>query len=722
MKKKINYAVFALAAIVLFYITSLSETEDLSNSYDSYSPAEIHKIMGEMKAGNLERQKAFTNYALTTKSLISQEEYDVRFYRVNLNVDDDNGIIYGQVLIEAEALIDNADSIEVDLFDNIVVDSVYDSNGQLNFLHSSDKLLVELDKEYLSGEIFSFSVAYHGHPTGTGLDGFSFDTNAWGNKVIASLSEPYSARSWWPCKDRTDDKADSMDIIVTVDTALYCASNGTLIDTVVNGDGTWTFFYQVRYPIVTYLFSVAISNYTVWTDWYNYSPTDSMELVHHVYPARYVYSLSKYGMSPYILQVLSQNFGPYPFLNEKYGHANFEWGGGMEHQTITSMTGGDFGFKEAVVVHEAAHQWWGDMITCGSWHHIWLNEGFASYAEALYYETKNGKLNYHAYMDSMKFINGGTIYIYDTTNVWNIFGSIVYDKGAWVLHMLRKVVGDENFFNIFDTYYNSEFKHGSAVTDDFKNICETVSGMDLNAFFEQWIYGTYYPRYYWESLTEYNSKTGGYNTYVSVRQGQPAPPYMYTMPIDLVFNYSSGTDTVTVNNEAVDTIYIIGSAQPPTNVQLDPLNWILKEDYNSTWTYHQIPFGLSVGHQYVHYLDSIVVKGGSGENRYSIISGSLPDGFELDSITGHIEGIPLDSGTYVFEIRTDEVNKLFTEDIAEYTLTIAAGTGTPGDADNNDAVNLLDITFLIGFLYKDGNAPFVPILADPNNSCTINIL
>lgn len=718
-----------MGPIVLTILTLLSSPSaimainplDNSVDYEKLSPSEIHEIMGRMKAGELEKARAFAAEAAKAASLYDQTEYDVKFYDVNIAVDMPSTSIYGDVLIEAAATVNGLDSVEIDLYNNLIIDSVYIPTGQLNYLHASNKIYIEIDRLYDQGEVFSFRIRYHGVPVGTGLDGFSFDTLGTGDLVISTLSEPMSARTWWPCKDRPDDKADSMNSAITCDTAYFCASNGILIDTVRNGDGTWTFDYHIRYPITTYLFSLAISNYSVWHDWYHYGDNDSMIIINHVYPSLYFYSQTKLNVTPTAIGVYAGLFGEYPFINEKYGHANFEWGGAMEHQTVTSTSSSTFGFKEQVLVHELAHQWWGDMITCESWHDIWLNEGFASYCEALYFETIDSKAHYHAYMDSMTFLSGGSIYIIDTTDVWNIFGSIVYDKGAWVLHMLRHVVGDATFFDIMTAYYNSPYQYGSAVTDDFKEVCESVSGMDLDAFFEQWIYGTYYPKYYWTYMCEPDVNEGGYWTYLYLEQGQATTPLVFEMPIDLVFRSISGTDTTVLDNDVRKKMYMFKTDDSTTDLQLDPMKWILKESYEIMWKYHQISFPLDTGIQYTSYLDSIIVRGGTGLNIFKVTSGSLPGGLAIDTLTGYISGVPTEFGEFTFSIYAKDRGSSYSETV-EYNMYIEEGTAIPGDANFSGGVNILDVTFLITYLYLSGPAPSVPDQGDPDASCAINIL
>jgi len=714
-----KHTILSILILVLLGVASLAvDNLDDITDYSKLTASEIHKIMGKAKARRLGQMREAAALVPEVKSVRNQTEYDVNFYRIELEIDIPGEIIYGVVSMEAKSTINGLDSIEIDLYPSMTIDSIYYSGGTMNYYHLSGKIFVELDQLYDESEVFSLSIKYHGHPTSSGLGGFSFEEHN-GYPVVTSLSEPWAARSWWPCKDRPDDKADSMDIFITCDTTYFCASNGTMINTVRNGDGTWTFNYEVRYPITTYLFSVAISNYTIWNDWYYYGDDDSMIIINYVYPDEYENSLSAFGITPYAIGIYADRFGEYPFINEKYGHANFEWGGCMEHQTVSSMSCG-IGFTEPVVVHELSHHWWGDMITCNNWHEIWLNEGFASYCEALYYEAKDGVEAYHNYMASMRYTTGGAIYIYDTTNVNNIFSLIVYDKGAWVVHMLRHVVGDSLFFDCLQAYYSSIHQYGNATTEDFKNVCESVVGTDLDYFFDQWIYGHFQPSYYWSYLSEPDPSDGKHLTYFQLKQAQGTNPQVFSMPIDLVFAYNSDVDTIVLFNDVRENVYIIKTDSLPVDISLDPDEWILKFSQKTVWTYQLIPFPLDTASQFISYMDSVVAKGGSGSNIYKIITGVLPVGLTLDSITGYISGSPLESGEFDFEIYARDQFGSY-NDTAEYSLFIIQADLFPGDADDDDHVDIFDVTYLISHLYMEGPSPPVPDQADPDASCTINI-
>jgi len=707
---------------IIFLILAIGSlaADRLAVPDQNLTPAQIHSIMGKAKAEKLALTRAA--YKMAPAGPYNVTNYDVTFYRIELKVDVPTTTIYGNVKMAAKSLVSGLDTVDVDFDATLTIDSIYTDDGsRLNYTFAGYRLTVALDHPYDLDSQFSFTVRYHGTPTTGGFQAFSF---AWYGSVpvVSSLSEPYYAHTWWPCKDRPDDKADSLDIFVTCDTALYCASNGTLLDTVNNGDGTKTFSYKVRYPIATYLFSVAISKYAVWRNYYYYGTGDSMEIVYHPYSDLYGYSLSHWAITPYAIGVFANLFGQYPFINEKYGMANFEWGGGMEHQTVTSMSGDWFGYYEPVVVHELSHQWWGDMITCNNWHDIWLNEGFASYCEALYYEVKSGEAQYHSYMAGMDYPYGGTIYIYDTTNVNVIFGSIVYDKGAWVLHMLRHIVGDSTFFDILRTYYNSQYKFKDVTSDQLRELCETVSGKDLAYFFNEWLYGTYRPTYQWTYMNELDPSDGKYWTFVSLEQTQSSPPLVFTMPVDLKFTFSvADTATTTIFNDVRRAVYIFKNDVPPIDMALDPDAWILKTGLKINWKYRLIPFALDSGQQYEPYNDTLIARGGSGSNKFTVISGALPAGLSLDTLSGIISGEPTNYGNFDFRIRANDLYGSY-KDSADYRISLIPGVGLPGDANNNGTVNALDITFLINFLYKSGSQPPIRALADPDRSCTINAL
>ena len=647
---------------------------------------------------------------------------DARYYKIELRVDEVSELIYGRLTMVGRSLVDGFTQPVLDFYENMTIDSIYDAGVYTtDWTRGSNLLTINLASSYNTGEEFEVTIVYDGHPTEGGFQGFSFDFHN-GTPVISTLSEPFMARTWWPCKDRPDDKADSVDIIVEVNSDYSCSSNGILRETVDNGSTT-TYWWHEQYPITTYLVSLAISNYQHFQRWYVYGPTDadSMPVDFYPYPELYWQAVTAWSETPQIIGFFADTFGEYPFVEEKYGMTHFPWGGAMEHQTNTSATSGSFGFDRYLITHELSHQWWGNLITCESWHHIWLNEGFASYCEALYAEYLGGTSTLHSYMAGMQYWSGGSIYVANPTSVGAIFSTRAYDKGAWVLHMLRRHVGNDVFFDILRTYYSHpDFAHGHANTEDFRGLCEEVSGQDLHQFFEDWIYGTYYPKYYYSWLTEPGA-SGQQNIFVHIEQYQTSPPLIFNMPIDIGIHHSSGVvDTQVVYNTArtQDFILTITDDLPPTAVEFDPANWILDNHGSVAYTFHIANETLAAGTMLQAYQDSVIAKGGVPPYQFSLTSGSLPNGLDLDPGTGKISGTPMEFGEFAFEVTANDNSSY--SDVQGYTLSIAEGPGySPGDLDSDSDIDPVDVVYIVNYVYRS-YPPSIPNSADVDGNCAVD--
>tara|TARA_B100000749_G_scaffold107858_1_gene82514 strand:+ start:653 stop:2569 length:1917 start_codon:yes stop_codon:yes gene_type:complete len=498
-----------------------------------------------------------------------QEKIDISFYRIDLDIDFNQHEISGSVIIKGGIGLSQPDSIEIDFSSDMSVDSVKLYGESISYDHDNDLLSVLAPQETLpEGYQFIMEIFYHGTPTTCGLGSFVFDSHA-GTEHVWTLSEPYGARCWWPCKDDPSDKADSVDIIVRVPSNQIVASNGNLIHEINIANDRKEYYWQERYPISTYLVSLAIYPYTVWHDEYISMNGDTLPLDYYVFPDRYENSYSNYLLTKEMLSLFASQFGEYPFMGEKYGHADFGWGGAMEHQTLSSMGG----YSQTLIAHELGHQWWGDLITCASFHHIWLNEGFARYCQALWEEYFNGDEAYFSYMNSHAYYGYGTIYVEDATTTSAIFnGNLSYNKASWVLHMLRHVVGDDTFFEILHAYAsNDSLSYAAATTEEFQQVCEYITGMDLQDFFQQWIYGEKYPQYelsWWLTETEE----------LTIQIDQIQTTGYFHMPIDLhVTGFLIDTTIVVDNYGPTQTYQISGIGTMVHQIQLDPNGWILKE-------------------------------------------------------------------------------------------------------------------------------------------------
>ncbi|MBI5475777.1 MAG: peptidase M1 [Ignavibacteriales bacterium] len=567
--------IFNLAIFYLVFLTSIF-------SQDEKIPLEKKDLFFR------EKSRYQTLFLQEPTKSMSTSAIDVTYYGLDLTITTAPQYLRGKVKMNAICRQNNLAVLSLDLMNALTVDSVFVGGVKSSKIQYTSFFDITLDHLYSDGEMIEVEIYYQGVPGSSGFGSFEFSSHSsvpW----VWTLSEPYGAKDWWPCNDHPSDKADSADITVTTNSSYKVGANGKLLSVIDNGDGTSTHHWKTNYPISTYLISIALTNYSQFSNWFKYTPTDSMEVLNYVLPENLSSAMSGLPVAVTGLQIFSDMFGLYPFINEKMGHAQFGWGGGMEHQTMTYLGG----FSEGLVIHELAHQWFGDMITCRTWPDLWLNEGFATYCEALYNEKKYGFASYQSSMNSEMTSAKSTtarLYLSDTSSVGSMFGySLVYAKGATVLHMLRHVVGDSAFFRAMYSYANDpRFKYGTASTPDLKSVFETESGMDLNFFFDEWVYGTRYPRYSYGWTSQ--PTAGGYNVTFGLTQTTGTTnPAFFTMPIDLKI-YGAGWDTTVVifNNLQTQTFEIDISHQS-TSLQFDPMNWILKtKDSLKTFTVSSI--------------------------------------------------------------------------------------------------------------------------------------
>jgi aminopeptidase N len=501
---------------------------------------------------------------------------DALYYRLDLRLNIPSTTLQGVITVRVRVVADSTNALSLDLSESMVLDSVRMNGQRVITIRFPQSFSIQLPRSFRKGELVTAEITYHGTPNATGFGSFYFASLP-GGPWVWSLSEPYGARDWWPCRDHPMDKADSVDILITCPTGLRVGSNGRLMAVHDNGDGTSTHFWSERYPIATYLVSIAVSNFAAFSNWFVFSPTDSMEILNYVLPEHLALAQQQLPKTADMLRIFSTLFGAYPFLKEKYGHSEFGRGGAMEHQTMTSTTT----FDEDVLSHELAHQWFGDLITCATWQDLWLNEGFATYSESLYREARYGTSEYWRLikerMTSAKSAKGSVFRI-DTTSVANLFAvEGVYAKGASVLHMLRHVVGDSAFFRILRTYCaDTRFRYGTASTADFQGVCEAVAGKPLGWFFNEWIYGESYPRY---TLRWSAPSTGDSHrvTATIIQAPQNSNPSFFQMPVDLRFSGAGRDTTIPVFNSKINETFELLIPFRPDRADIDPDGWILRE-------------------------------------------------------------------------------------------------------------------------------------------------
>ncbi|MBA4407016.1 peptidase M1 [bacterium] len=594
---------------------------------------------------------------------------DVTYYKLDLKLFHASKSLTGVVTVKAKSVVNNLSTFYLDLISNMSVTSVKMNGTSIAFSRSGDFLRFALNNSLSLNEKFELEIAYNGQPASSGFGSFVY-TNRGSDKIIWSLSEPYGSKDWWPCKDTPADKADSSDVWITAENYFVSVSNGLLTDVITNGDGTKTYKWKNRYPIATYLISIAMTNYHLFQDQFEYAPGKFLPITNYSYPEKFTPARqTQMETTKDMLKVFSEKFGEYPFLKEKYGHAEFSWGGGMEHQTVTSLVN----FNEDLVAHELAHQWFGDKVTCKDWQNIWLNEGFATYSESIYFEAKYGKqifMNDVAVnMNSAKSAVG-SIYVQNISSIGEIFNSRrSYAKGSIVLHMLRGIVGDTKFFQILKEYLlEPGLSYNVATTEDFRRIAERVSGIDLKYFFDEWIYGENFPTY----TVEWGYSPDVNNTYkVNLRltQSPNSNPDFFTMPIQLLITTSKGVTTRTIINNMLVQTFQIPVDGVPSGIQIDPENWILKTITGTIYLgkYDLLPTAFSLNQNYPNPFNpgtlirynlatdghvSLKVYDELGKFIVTLVDGIKSKG--LYEIKFDALKLNLSSGTYFYTLLTDD--------------------------------------------------------------------
>jgi len=508
-----------------------------------------------------------------------QMMFDVIHYDLDIAFDEITGQVEGRVAAIVESVVDSIFQIDLNADPVLSILAVeMEGYGPLAFSRTGDVLSAVLPSGLASGERATLTIDYEGAPTSALHPGIFIRSHTSGI-ALYSLSEPWSARTWWPCKDYPDDKA-TFDIALSVRPGLFAASNGDFIgqaDTTCWSEPFIRYMWKENYVMPPYLFSIAASPYVLLTDHFVYAPGETMLVTNYVYPHLTAQAAIDLDISVPALAHFSSLLGMYPFIDEKYGIATCGIGGGMEHQTLTSygatLLTGDHRY-DWLYIHELGHQWFGDRVTCADWTHIWLNEGWASYFEALWFEHLGGPGDLKAYMQTMDtpiYWNGPVLRDPGSTDPWYYFDRVVYDKGAWIVHMLRHVMGDQAFFDATRAYIaDPQFSYGNADSEGFEAFFEGFYGDQLDWFFDPWLTRVDRLAYEWH----WNSWERDGRDYLSIYVRQLVDP-PYRMPVD--FRVSSGmavTDTVLWIDEAEES-FMFETTGLAAGVQFDPDGWIL---------------------------------------------------------------------------------------------------------------------------------------------------
>lgn len=609
--------------------------------------------------------KEMVKYSQTVKG---DENIDVKFYYIQIDVGVPDPYIAGDVTIRFEPVVNDLNSVMISLNSALTVDAI--SEPCQSFYQDNDVIMITFNQSFNPGDLVDLTITYQGVPVmAGGYKGMRYETHDGDEPIIATLSTPYLAHYWYPCKDGPQDKPDSVYVDISVPAISYGGieligvSNGVL-ENIIDLGTVKTFQWRHRYPIVTYYVMAAISNYVHFQDDFNGTGGESFPLDYYVFESHFNQAQAGVAELPEAIQFFSDIFGTYPFSNEKYGMTQLGFYGAIENQTNTIQNNLSSSWFYTTV-HELGHMWFGDMITLESWNHCWLNEGFATYSEALWDEHKYGFETYKDHMEGNEYWNGGTLYLQNAADTFNTFQSIFYSKGAYTVHMLRGVLGDELFFDaLLDYTQNPQFQYKNASTEDLQESFENSSGLDLEYFFEQWVYDAYWPLY------GYNfAQNDNYDVNLLIEQQQEqlyGYRPVFKMPVQVKFEFASGNDTtITVWNDQQFQTFWFEFDEAVESVELDPDKWILRKAFFQP----ELPVGIAQYHKksaincYPNpFNENMVIQvDGAGEKMEEISIYDLSGRLVITSKTNLVQftwngadanGNKVLPGNYIIEVKT----------------------------------------------------------------------
>jgi aminopeptidase N len=505
-------------------------------------------------------------------------DYDVTFYLLDMEVSNTSLFLDGNTTINGIALVDlDTFAIELQSYQTITK-IMFNGVEYTDYYRDESNVIVPVD-EVTTGSSFSAQVFYNGEPpTGGFFSGLSHATSTlYGKEVVWTLSEPFAAADWFAVKQDLEDKADSVWVFLTTSSDNMAGSQGILTDVVDLGDNKSRYEWKSNYPIAYYLISFAVSDYQDYSIYAHPEELvdDSILVQNFIYdtPECLNNNMAAINETVPMIELFSDKYILYPFWEEKYGHCLTELGGGMEHQTMTTIGGFSFG----LVAHELGHMWFGDNVTCATWSDIWINEGFATYSNSLAEEFINGAASGQSFIkgaqDFAISAPGGSVYIpidqIFPGNEGRIFsGRLSYNKGAAIIHTLRhEIQNDDLFFEVLETF-QTDFTDSTATGEDFKNTAEVVTGMDFEQFFDQWYYGEGYPIY---NIEYYN--LDGINYLSSLQSTSSSTPF-FDMIMEYRVYFDDATDTlISFHQDAHLVEFTIESGKNIAYIDVDPFDW-----------------------------------------------------------------------------------------------------------------------------------------------------
>jgi len=521
-------------------------------------------------------------FAPLTKAL--HNNYDQRFIYIDIQANDSNRIITNTVKYQLKAKDSPIGQIYFEFAPTFTIDSVSVDNSSCTFYYSNDTLILYPNSTIQPYSLFDVSISYHGNATSGGeyrglTNTYSSDYNQY---ITWTLSESFHLKEWLPCKQDLTDRLDSAWIFITVDSTCKAGSEGKLTAIVPLLNGKVRYEWKERHPIVYYLLSIAVGKYAE----YNFNVhipglSDSLFVMNYIYkdPQCLLDNKADIERTADFLRIYSDKFGMYPFADEKYGHCQVPLGGGMEHQTMTSLGY----FIHWLVAHEMAHMWFGDHITCANWQDIWINEGFASYGEYVilqnYFDQQTADITMRHFQFRGRIEPEGSIYVpfeiaWDENRIFN--GNLSYKKGAALIHMIRYLCDDDSIFFYGLKQLQNIYADSVLTGADVRNLFEAITGKDFHALFDQYYYGKGYPIYNIRWFQD-STQTGWGDLSIQIEQrGSSADNNLFTIPLPFELFKQQQVETIKLTpSQNIQTFTIQTNGLKIDSIHFDPRNWIL---------------------------------------------------------------------------------------------------------------------------------------------------
>lgn len=462
---------------------------------------------------------------------------DVTNYSFTISISDTANTIFGRASVTM-LFKDDSDSLMFDLKNlrtdgkGMIVDSVIFSESGKKWRHLNDRITVVPEKPVKKGTKAVLRVIYHGIPA----DGLIISNNKFGDRTFFSDNWPDRASNYLPCIDHPYDKA-TVDFFIIAPLHYDVVASGFLVEESRLSAGRKMTHWKEEVPIATKVMAFGAADF----DFQLAGTPDKIPVWTYVFRENRDEGFYDYSVAVKPLAFYSQLIGPYPYEKLANVQSKTIFGGlenaGCIFYAENSITGS--GKAESLMAHEIAHQWFGNSVTENDWDHIWLSEGFATYLTSVYIEKNYGEEMFSENMkkDRERVINYSETSarpVVDTT-VTDLMGLLninSYQKGAWVLHMLRHEVGDEIFWKGIRLYYE-RFRNRNALTEDFKKVMEEISGKDLSSFFRQWLYTAGQPEL--EIISDPSGIKGQYDIFIEQKQSS-----LFSFPIELLVRCREG--------------------------------------------------------------------------------------------------------------------------------------------------------------------------------------